>query len=424
MKKLLAVVAFVVVLSGALSARAETLTETEKNMPIAKRTEIRLLIEDLGNYREAQVKAIDKLVEIGSDAVPILLRYVRKCENENIRANICIVLGRIGDPEAIPAIGALLADESQYVRFMAQEGLRLLAHADNDAALMDVVDYLREKVKVKDDSVRSLAVEVLVDLNPADLWEDILGLLKDPYWKVRADAAKALGGISTTVTVEQQGTICNALMPLFSDKSPVVRRSAAIAGGFYLSLSSMYVLPDEDEDGKFKGFKASPNLGVVNTLADKEIALLSDPDEGVRTAAGYALGNVWTTKAKEAAPKVMAALIKALDDKSAEVRMAAAASLGRIGDKSAVDALIAHLDEDVPLVLNVIVEALRRRTLKNFGFQPYEILDESPDNPIDTLEKYKEAKERLAQKRKEAIDKWKQWWAENKDTFEVNEIIR
>ena len=424
MKKLMAVLAFVLIFAVSGLAEAEKLSEAEKSMEIAKRTEIRLLIEDLANYREAQVAAVNKLIELGNDAVPMLLRYLKNSKIENIRANICLVLGKIGAIDAIDAICNALADKSIYVQIMAQEGLRSLAHANSDAAIGDVTEALQKNLSTPNDFVRSLVVEILIDLNPADLWEVILGLLQNSFWKVRADAAKALGGISSQMDRSQQARICNALIPLFNDKDWKVRRSVALSTGFYLALSTMYVVPLDSEDETFKGFKASPNISVVKAIANNLVGLLADKSADVRVCAAYSLGKLWTVKVPDVSATVLGALAKALDDASDEVRIAVAASLGNIGDKKCVEALIGHLDEKVPLVLNIIVEALRKRTLKNFGFQPYELVDESPEEPIDSIRKYEEALEQLYEKRAEAIEKWKQWWEENSDSFEINEIIR
>ncbi|MFA4985947.1 MAG: HEAT repeat domain-containing protein [Candidatus Brocadiia bacterium] len=426
MKKLLGLVAFFVAFAVVLPAFAETLTEEEKNMQIAERTQIRILIEDLGNYRDAQVAAADKLVAKGNSAVPMLIRYLHKAENENIRANICVVLGRIGAPSAIESIGAAFADKSMLVRYKAQEGLRLLARANTDAALSDVTNFLREKTKDANENIRSLAVEVLVDLNPSDIWTEIIVLLQDSSAKVRADSAKALGGISAFAydKPEMQATICNAIIPLCGDSVMEVRRSAAISLGFYLALSTMYQVAVYGADEKFSKFDESPNLGLAYKMIDSLIAMLGDADESVRANAAYSLGKVWVIKAPMASDKIMDSLIKALDDTSSEVRMYTAMSLGQIGDEKAVGALIDHLGEKVPLVLNVMVESLRKRTLKDFGFQPYEILDETPEEPIDTPDKYKAAREALEKKRQEAIDKWVAWWQENKGTFKVNPMIR
>lgn len=423
MRKLLAVFAFSLVVCCAAVAWAETLTSQEKDMPIVERTQIRLLIEDLGNYKDAQVKAMDKLVAIGNPAVPILLRYIDK-SGETVKGNICMVLGRIGALDAIPAIGGLFGDSSIYVRYMAKEGLRTLAHANGGACIGDVISFLRDRLKDPDENVRSLSVEVLVDLNPVDFWEDLLPLLGDSNWKVRADAVKALGGISTLTNPEQHTTICNALAPLFSDSSWEVKRSVAIAAGFYIARSTMYVMVNEDEQGNFTGLKPSENLPVLANLVEKTVTLLKDESAPVRASAAYALSHFWAEKAKDMAENVMSSLIAALDDADPEVRMASATALGRVGDKNAVGALVAHLEEKVPLVLTVIIEALRNRTLLDFGFPLYDILDETTENPIDTIEKYREAMKEIEAKREEAINKWKAWWEDNKDNFEVNQTIR
>ncbi|GAB4161478.1 MAG: hypothetical protein Kow00107_09200 [Planctomycetota bacterium] len=422
MNKFIALLALVLVYATAMTAWAEVLTEDEKNMPIAERTRIRLLIEDLANHRDAQIQAEKALIEIGDNAIPMLLRYL-KSTNEDIRGNVAKVLGKLGVREAIEPIAKLLKDPSYAVRYKAVDALGQLAHADADAAIMDVSDALKTIVGDPDQEVRALAIEILMGLNVADMWEDFLNYLGDSYWKVRADAAKALGGISAGADLEQQKAICRALEPLLNDKDWQAARSAANAIGFYLALSDMYLVPETDEEGKFKGFKVSPNRDTAYNVIDTLIGLLGHERPEVQAAAAYALGKVWVTKAPEKWEPIVKSLIAALDDKSAEVRLAAAASLGRVGNEEAVGALIAHLDETTPMVLNVIVESLQKRTLKNFGFQPYDIIDESPEEPIDTIDKYNDAKAILEEKRQEALENWRQWWESNKDSFKINPVL-
>ncbi len=422
MNKFVALLAIILVYGVAMVAGAEVLSEDEKNMSIAERTRIRLLIEDLANHRDAQLKATNTLIEIGEAAVPMLLRYLRS-SNEDIRGNAAIVVGRIGSFNGITPISALLRDPIYSVRFKAQDALRFLARANSDAAMNDVTTALKDLAKDKDDDVRAMAVEVLIEMNVPDFWEEVVDLLKDKAWKVRADAAKALGGISAVADASQQRTICEAIMPLLDDKEWQVVRSASNALGFFLHLADMFIVAELDEEGKFKSFSPSPNRDLAYQIIDKLIGIAGATTPEVRCAAFYALGKVWLAKAPEKGDPIIKSLITGLDDSVAEVRLAAAASLGRVGNEEAVGALIAHLEETVPVVLNVIVESLRARTLKSFGYQPYDIVEESPDEPIDTVEKYDEARAILEEKRQEALDKWKQWWEESKDGFKVNPVI-
>ena len=426
MRKLTALAAFVVFACMFTSfAQAETLSPDEKSMSISKRTEIRLLIEDLGNHREAQAAAVEKLVEIGGSAVPMLIRYSDH-ENEHIRAYVAFVLGRIGDTRGIEPLANLLGDSSYYVAYYAEKGLQELAHANMDAALLDVVDHLKTKLTVDSDVVRSRAVVVLMDLNPIDLWETMVGLLKDDYWKVRADAAKALGGISTATDLEQKKQIAQALENALADNEWQVVRSVALAAGFYIHDSGMYIIAEEDSDGNFKGYKDSPNKEITYKLIDRLVRLIEHEEPTVRSAAALSLGKVWITKAEEKEAAVMGALIKGLDDKNEDVVISAAISLGKNGNKTAVGALIERLDLDKhsPLVINYMIDALRKRTLKNFGYQGYPLLEESEDNPIDTPDEFDAALEKLEQDRRQAIEKWKTWWQGNSNAFEVNPTIR
>jgi HEAT repeat protein len=138
---------------------------------------------------------------------------------------------------------------------------------------------------------------------------DAPGLIKaleyQKLWRVRRDAAAALGQIGDADAVEP-------LIAGLQDDNPSVRRAAAEALG---------------------------QIGDVSALGPL-IAALKSPAVDVRKTAAEALGQIGDAGS-------LGPLLAALKDASWSVRRAAAESLGQIGDADAVEPLkVAFEDQD------------------------------------------------------------------------------
>lgn len=118
--------------------------------------------------------------------------------------------------------------------------------------------------------------------------------------------------------------------------------------------------------------------------------LLEDSDASVRGMAAHALGELGGSGELEALHKC------ASSDADANVRVHAVLALGRTKDRSAVDWLIDFLGHDDVSVRQAAIYILGRTTGKNHNYNPY----------------FPPAK------RKQAVERWKTWWQENRDTFE------
>ncbi len=150
-------------------------------------------------------------------------------------------------------------------------------------------------------------------------------------------------------------------------------------------------------------------------------ALKNDTYKDVRGSAANALGDI---KDKKAVP----ALIEALkNDASANVRGLVAHNLGEIKDKQAVPALIEALKNDrdefvrkfaasalgeikdersVPALIDVLrdinakLRKISNRSLKKITNQDFNLKYDDPEK-----------------EREKAIEKWQEWWEENKDSY-------
>ncbi|MBI4616001.1 MAG: HEAT repeat domain-containing protein [Planctomycetes bacterium] len=133
-------------------------------------------------------------------------------------------------------------------------------------------------------------------------------------------------------------------------------------------------------------------MGTLGT-ADQAPALaklLEDSDATVRGMAAYALGELGGGGQIEALHRC------ASSDADTNVRVYAILALGRTKNKDAVDQLIGFLGHDEVSLRQAAIYALNRVTGQNHNFNPY-----YPPG-----------------KRKQAVERWKSWWQENRGTFE------
>ncbi len=273
--------------------------------------------------------------------------------------------------------------------------------------------------------------------------EELLDLLKDRRWQVRANAARAVGGLKDTRAVA-------LLMSLASDNDehPVVKGNAALALGLLAAVSAadplISLLKDKDPRaraaaasalGRLHDSRAGPPLivalgdanarvrqAVVGGLGslggplvfDPLVRALADPDGPVREVAAAALGRMQDARAVEP-------LLAALSDPYANVRINAAGALGVLHDLRALEPLIHLLRDDNEAVRGAAAEALGQ------------LNDPRAVRPLSDMAHREESEIPLARAlqalaslgytgSKEAYDRylahppdWKPWWTQNKD---------
>ncbi|MCE1245259.1 MAG: HEAT repeat domain-containing protein [Firmicutes bacterium] len=85
------------------------------------------LTTDLISQDDAvRTKAVKELVKAGKPAVPSVVKALQSLEVYTGRANAAVVLGRIGDKSAVPALIKALGDEYTDVKVKSTEALGLL----------------------------------------------------------------------------------------------------------------------------------------------------------------------------------------------------------------------------------------------------------------------------------------------------------
>ena len=297
-------------LTSVTTARAEELTAIvlllgEKSGPAVERTLTQLL--GISNVRPS---IIDILVSYGKRVTELVMEQLQ-AENVEVRRAAITVLGRIGDPRAVPALTNLLISDPEL---MVPTAGALAQIGDRRA-----FDTLLSLIGHSDGAVRLAVVAALNSLGHPDMLKRMIDLLQD--------------------------------------KDPYIRESAVRIAGYFAFNECVTLLlqrcHDPDENVRRTAIELIPyleNAPVLPTL----IEALEEETPKVRAAAARSLGQMESAIAYPY-------LIKALQDKDAWVRYYAAQAIGWNAYPEAVEALSAVLQFDCAYQVKIAaVEALGR----------------------------------------------------------------
>lgn len=104
---------------------------------------------------------LDDLVALGSQVVPTLISILRSHPELFMRARASIVLGRIGDAEAVPALTETLNSDEPLQRLTSARALADISGAEATDLLIALLDD-------PDPSVCRVAIESLADVGTTE----------------------------------------------------------------------------------------------------------------------------------------------------------------------------------------------------------------------------------------------------------------
>lgn len=219
----------------------------------------------------------------------------------------------------------------------------------------------RERLSSSSDEERRDALMRLGAMHVGEASRAALAGLTDPSIMVRAIAAKAVLSLPVTESVP-------ALLPLLNDKNEFVRREAAYALGLTGSKAATSALVDHLLNDKEDGVRAAAAVALGQIADETSVVTLATVLTGQAKRKGkqekneFVLRAVATALGRTGSPAGVPALITALMNEklAGDVRREAAASLGSIGDRSAIDALTRAANSSDPYLAHIAFQSLKK----------------------------------------------------------------
>jgi HEAT repeat protein len=311
-----------------------------------------------------------------SNAAPILAQLAAQAKDRNLkeeeRLDAVRALSQWHTAEVNPPLLDLLKDPAVQIRAGAATGL---GWRGNAVALVPLKE--RGLDAAEDPRVRAAAVGSIVKIGDASIRPLLVETSKDPNPLVREEALRGLidGPLqdpSDRLDLATRSAQDGALTLQF-------RADAIRVLGELKNPASVPVLLNILENGPRAQIVFPPATASQNEILQSRYKQIQD----IRAWAARSLGELGDRSALPAllkaledaddaflryvttgaliswrAPETVPAFVKRLDDPAMEVRVVALAALSQVGDQSNVDAIAARLDDKTPQVRVAAVSAL------------------------------------------------------------------
>lgn len=268
---------------------------------------------------------IEALVRYGKRVTPLLIEQL-SAEDLEVQKSAVIALGRIGDPNAVPALTQLLVPSEVSSEINQEQFL-------SDPPLPELM---------------VVTANSLAQIGDRRAFDTLLSLIGHPDNAVRLAVVAALNSLG-------HPDMLNRMIALLQDTDAYVRESAVKIAGYFAFNECVDILlercQDPVEDVRKAAIELIPYLENAPVLLTLLNALERETPK-VRAAAAKALGQMDCTLAYPH-------LLKALQDKDLWVRYYAARAIGWNGYAEAIDNLADLVDRDSSTIVQIAaVEAL------------------------------------------------------------------
>jgi len=290
------------------------------------------------NVRAAAAKAVAALGY--RDGIPALVAALG--DEEWVRFSALEALGAMGAAEAAGEVEKLLGDPSPAVRCAAAETLAEIGGPRAARALSAWA--ARAEGEERTAAVRA-CVRAGADLPRERTLETLLGLLRAQDLQDRLLAVQGLARLREEKTLGAVLDVVGALDPTRPDEGEALEAAVRSLREWGCERALLAVAADEGARFRARALAAELLGDLASRLAVPTLAKLLAVDlRDVRRAAAAALGRIGD-------PRGLKALLGALGDPDGQVRRAAASALGRLRRRESVpfllDLLQRERDEDV-----------------------------------------------------------------------------
>ncbi len=325
--------------------------------------------------------AVEILVRMGRDAVPMLLEQIA-CPDHEVRKFIVDILGEIEDPRAVPALLKALRDDDNNVLAAAAENLGKLKAPEAVPVLLDAMQNpdvllrftilealgkidqpvpLSRLVTFKGEQLlRKALIDCLGKVGDQTAIPEVIAGLSDPMRNVRNAALLAIMDLarrypeqvrSALVEHELPATVESVADSLDESCAEVNRRAALRVLGWLGEpsvIGVMLALLDKEalQEDALRGL-----IDIGNNNPASLVAAWDDAGGDRKAYLAYVLGEVGC---RQSVPL----LRQALADDDVVLQQMSANALGKLADPVVVNDLIACLDRGVESVQESASQAL------------------------------------------------------------------
>lgn len=262
-------------------------------------------------------------------AVPALMQ-VAETRSPLFRAHAAESLGSIGDRRAVPVLNRLLRDPDPAIRVNAAGAL---VHIPDPQSVKPLLQCLAED----DEDLCQHAIRALGEIGDARAAEPLRPFLQHKNVEIRLVAAESLGRLG------DEGAVQPLIAMMRSDEEAVRLKAISALRRIKSPAALVALLPllqDNSDAVRLRAVDTLGHIGDAGVARKLEYYLKNDRSEAVRAAAAKSLGDLKNVDSIEP-------LIDALRDVFA-VKCRAIVSLGQIGDSSGLGAVISMLRDPIP----------------------------------------------------------------------------